>query len=530
MPHGPLANLIDWQIAATTAPGPRRTAQFSALSFDASFHEMFTAWSQGGTLVLVSEAVRRDAGSLLHLLAERAIEQLFLPFVALQQLADEAAMSGILPTALREVITAGEQLQATTAVRELFRRLPGCRLVNAYGPTETHVVTAFTLPESPDTWPTLPPIGQLVANLWARVLDASQQPVLPGTPGELYFGGTGLARGYLGRPDSTAERFLPDPQATEPGARVYRTGDLARCLPDGVIEFLGRNDHQVKVRGFRVEPGEIEAALALHPGVREAAVVVREVSGPGDRRLVGYIVPRGRSAAEAGDALAGELRTFLGSLLPEYMVPWALVPMDTFPLTPSGKLDRRNLPAPVAARPREAALSPPRGPVQELLAGIWAEVLGLERVGAADHFFELGGHSLLATRVMSRLRSAFDIAMPLRTLFEAPRLDDLAAQVEAALRAGASQLAPPLVPVTREGTLLPLSFAQQRLWFIDQLEPASPSYNIPAAVLLNGELDRAALAACFERIVARHEILRTTFDAAGEEPVQRIDPGPFRSP
>jgi amino acid adenylation domain-containing protein len=527
MPHAPLSNLIDWQIEATTAPGPVRTAQFSSLSFDASFHEMFTTWGQGGTLVLVSEAVRRDAGSLLHLLDERSVEQLFLPFVALQQLADEAAMSGALPTALREVITAGEQLQATAAVRGLFERLPGCRLVNAYGPTETHVVTAFTLPESPAAWPTLPPIGPVIANLWARVLDASLQPVLPGAPGEVYFGGAGLARGYLGRADATAERFLPDPQAAEPGARIYRTGDLARHLPDGCIEFLGRNDHQVKVRGFRVEPGEIEAALSLHPEVREAAVVVREVSGPGDRRLVGYFVPRRGSAAEAGDALAGELRAFLSGRLPEYMVPWALVPLDAFPLTPSGKLDRRNLPAPEAVRRLGAEPAPLRGPVEEVLAGIWAEVLGVERVGADDNFFELGGHSLLATRVMSRLRSAFDIAMPLRALFEASTLADLAAQVETALRAGARQTAPPLVPVSRQG-VLPPSFAQQRLWFIDQLDPGSSLYNMPVALRAQGPLDARVLELCLSEIVRRHEALRTVFAAREGSPVLVIrPPAPF---
>jgi amino acid adenylation domain-containing protein len=535
MPHGPLANLIDWQIQVTTAPGPLRTAQFSALSFDASFHEMFTTWSQGGALVLLSEAVRRDLGSLLHLLAGSSIQQLFLPFVALQQLAEEAIASAIFPTALREVITAGEQLQATAAVRELFRRLPGCRLVNAYGPTETHVVTAFTLAESPDDWPNLPPIGSPIANLWARVLDASFQPVLPGVPGEIYFGGAGLARGYLGRPDLTAERFLPDPQATEPGARVYRTGDLVRYLSDsgrtdGAIAFLGRNDHQVKVRGFRVEPGDIETALSLHPGVREAAVVVREVSDPGDRRLVGYFVPRGRSTAEAGDALAAELRTFLASRLPDYMVPWALVPLEAFPLTPSGKLDRRNLPAPAVARRLEAGLAPPRGPVEELLARIWAEVLGLERVGSAGHFFELGGHSLLATRVMSRLRGIFDIQMPLRVLFEAPRLADLAARVEEALRAGAGQVAPPLAPVSRDEPL-PLSFAQERLWLLYVLEPESPAFHLGGAVRLTGPLAPGAFSAGLSETVRRHEVLRTRYQESGDGPVQIVDPAaPFPLP
>src|SRR6185436_20395007 len=310
--------------------------------------------------------------------------------------------------------------------------------------------------------------------------------------------GRGVGRGYLGLPARTAEVFVPDAWSGMPGGRLYRTGDWVRWTAAGELEFLGRLDHQVKIRGFRIELGEIEAALAALPGVREAIVVARAAAG--DRRLVAYLV---------GDASPGELRRLLGERLPDYMVPAAFVTLATLPLTPNGKVDREALPAPEWQGLEESHLAP-RTPVEEILAGIWADLLGLERVGANDHFFDLGGHSLLATQVMSRLRRAFDVEMPVRELFEAPTLAELAARVEAARRAGTGQLTPPLVPMPREGPL-PLSFAQQRLWFIDQLEPASSLYNVPVALRVDGPLDSPVLALCLGEIVRRHEVLRTVF-------------------
>ena len=329
--------------------------------------------------------------------------------------------------------------------------------------------------------------------------------------------GPALARGYLGDPGRTAERFLPDPWRA--GERLYRTGDLCRYRGDGEIVFLGRVDHQVKIRGQRIELGEIEAALAALPGVREAVVVARE-GGRGDRHLVAYVT---------GDAAVDDLRRSLRERLPEAMVPSAFVKLEALPLTPNGKVDRKALPTPERESALEAFLAP-RTPVEGVIAGIWAELLGLERVGLDGHFFALGGHSLLAAQVISRLRRAFDIELPVRDLFEAPTVADLAARVEAARRTGAAAAVPPLLPVRREGPL-PLSFAQQRLWFIDQLAPGSPLYNIPVALRVEGPLDARVLALCLEEIVRRHEVLRTVFAAPDGSPVQVIrPPEPFELP
>ncbi|HEX8274268.1 MAG TPA: amino acid adenylation domain-containing protein, partial [Longimicrobiaceae bacterium] len=387
-------------------------------------------------------------------------------------------------------------------------------MYNLYGPTEAAIdVTAWTCRSSDRD--TSPPIGSPIWNTRAYVLDAGLEPVPVGVAGELYVAGAGLARGYLNRPGLTAERFVPDPFGGEPrsGARMYRTGDLGRWLPDGTIEFLGRNDHQVKVRGFRIEPGEIEARLLAHPEVREAVVLARE-DAPGDKRLVAYYV-----AAEGTEA--EKLRAHLSEQLPEYMVPAAYVRLAALPLTPNGKVDRGALPAPdgALARGRHAA---PRTPVEEVLAGIWAEVLRLEHVGVDDGFFALGGHSLLATRLVSRVRELFGVELPLRALFEGPTVSELAGRVEALRRAELPVL-PPVVPTGRTGAL-PLSFAQERLGVIDRLEPGSAAYNVPVAWRLGGALDEAALESALGEIVRRHEALRTVFHEEDGSPVQTVEP------
>ncbi|HEX7317735.1 MAG TPA: amino acid adenylation domain-containing protein [Pyrinomonadaceae bacterium] len=336
----------------------------------------------------------------------------------------------------------------------------------------------------------------------------------------MYTTGAGLARGYLNRPSLTAEKFIPDPFTAEAGGRMYRTGDVARFLADGRIEYLGRADHQVKVRGFRIELGEIEAALHAHAWVRDAMVTAREEVGGGGKRLVAYVVSKDGAALTPA-----ELRQSLKGRLPEYMVPSQFVVLDEMPLTPNGKVDRKRLPEP---EPVGAGLSgayvAPRGAVEEAVAGVWAEVLGVERVGAEDNFFELGGHSLLATQVISRVRAAFGVELPLRSLFEAPTVRGLAARVEAGAGRHLSSL-PPLSAGERDGEL-PLSFTQQRLWFLDQLEPGSAFYNIAAAARLVGELDASALAESLREVARRHEALRTRFVTSGGSPVQVIDPSP----
>jgi amino acid adenylation domain-containing protein len=520
MPHLPLVNLIRWQQRSS---GGGRTVQFSSLSFDVSFQEIFSTWSSGETLVLLPEGARADAGGLLSTLADEGVERLFLPFVALQNLAEWASSGEVLPRRLREVVTAGEQLKVTPAIMRLFERLPGCSLENQYGPSESHVVTAFRLPGPAAQWAPLPPIGRPVDNARLFILDPQGNPVPVGVPGELCIGGISLARGYLGLPEATAARFVPDPFTNLPGGRLYRTGDLAVWMPDGNLQFLGRTDHQIKVRGYRVELGEIEVLLSAQPGVHGATVVARE-DATEDRRLVAYVVPE-----TPGAVSAEELHRSVATRLPEYMLPSAWVFLETFPLTQTGKVDRRALPAP-AGEGRKAPSTPPRTPLEETLAGIWSEILGTTEIGIHDNFFDLGGHSLRATRVLSRIRDAFGVEVPVRRLFARPTIAGLAEEIRAARHQEQGLAMPPLVRVPREGDL-PLSFAQQRLWFLDRFDPGNPAYNIPAAFRFRGPLDRPALEASLGEIVRRHEVLRTSFQEREREPVQVIaPPGPFLLP
>ena len=439
--HRPLCNLIRWQIENSTCAGPARTLQFASLSFDVSVQEIFTTLCSGGTLILVSDDVRRDPTALLEYVSTQAVERVFLPFVALHQLAGAAATAGALPARLREVISAGEQLKATPAIVELFERAAGCRLVNQYGPTETHVTAAFhMLSDSPRDWRPLPPIGRPIANAKLHVLDRDLKPVSLGDVGELYIGGVCVGRGYLRRPELTAERFMPDPFSDVAGARLYRTGDLARLLPDGNIEYLGRVDDQVKIRGYRIELGEIETVLSQHPAVRQCAIVARQEEGQEERQLVAYVV-----ASPEPAVTERELRGFLKSRLPEYMLPALVAFVGALPLTPSGKLDRRALPIPGEVRLRAGAEpAAPRTPAEELLASLWAEVLKVDRVGVDESFFDLGGHSLLAVQLASRISTVLKRDVSVKMLFLHPTVAELAGALE---RGGKSQ------PAIREDPL-----------------------------------------------------------------------------
>jgi amino acid adenylation domain-containing protein len=414
MPHRPLVNLLAWQEPDWRYPRAAVTLQFTTISFDVSLQEIFSAWNVGGTLVVAPEEARHDPAALLELVEREGVERLSVPYVTLQHVAEYGASRGIAPPSLREAQTAGEQLRITDAIRRWFGAM-GIPLHNHYGPSETHVMTSFALAGPAEEWPLLPSIGGPIANTTTYVLDRYLCPVPQGVPGELYLGGDCLARGYLNRPDMTADRFRPDPFGGEPGARMYRTGDRVRWLPEGVIDFLGRVDHQVKIRGVRIEPAEVEAVLRRHERVAECVVLVRE-DEPGDKRLVAYVV---------GGVEVDALREHVRSCVPEYMVPAAFVLMDSLPATPNGKLDRRALPAPEYASDEERYVAP-RTPAEETLAAIWSEVLGIERVGVQDNFFELGGHSLLATRVISRARDAFGSALSVRAIFEDPTIEGLA--------------------------------------------------------------------------------------------------------
>jgi amino acid adenylation domain-containing protein/non-ribosomal peptide synthase protein (TIGR01720 family) len=491
---------------------------FHSYAFDFSVWELWGALLHGARLVVVPWDVSRDPAAFRELLARERVTVLSQTPSAFRALAraDEAAP---LPLEhLRAVVFGGEALQYESLRGWMDRYGPARpRLVNMYGITETtvhvtwHVVGGDDLrhPRAGSG------VGVPISDLRAYVLDAAGQPAPTGVPGELYVGGAGVARGYLGRPALTATRFVPDPFGAEPGARLYRSGDLARWRGDGTLEYLGRGDQQVKVRGFRIEPGEVEALLLAHPRVAAAAVVVR---GEGEEAaLVAYVVPAGQAPT------AAELRDALKAQLPEYMVPAAFVALERIPLTANGKLDRAALPEPEAAGagPGDGYVAP-RTPEEEVLAGIWAEVLGAARVGTQDNFFELGGHSLLATLVMARIREVFGRGMPLRVLFEAPTVAELARRVEAARRAKLPVL-PPVAPVERDAPL-PLSFGQERLWFLDRLNPGTAAYNHPFALRLTGALDAEALERALGEVVRRHEVLRTTFQERDGAPVQVVTP------
>ncbi|MEU6990938.1 amino acid adenylation domain-containing protein [Streptomyces sp. NPDC046465] len=506
MPAGALLNLLEWHHGAVGGEPGTRTAQFTAISFDVSAQEVLSALLFGKTLVIPAEDVRRDAARFAAWLDDHRVEELFAPNLVLEALAEAAIEQGRTLPRLRTVAQAGEALTLSRPVREFFRSVPGRTLHNHYGPTETHVVTAHTFGDDPDRWPLSAPIGRPIANTRAYVLGSGLQLVAPGVVGELYIAGAAVARGYLHRPGLTAERFVADPYGGEPGARMYRTGDLVRHTPDGVLEFIGRVDHQVKIRGFRVEPGEIEAVLADHPDIAQAAVIAREDES-GRVRLVAYVVARETLRQD-------DVREFTRHRLPDHMVPAAVVFLEHLPLTAIGKLDRAALPAPESASGgagREA-----RTPQEQIVCDLFAQVLGLPRVGVDDDFFELGGHSLLATRLIARMRAAFSVEIGLRTLFEARTAGAVAARLDTAgparLALCRQQLPDPV----------PLSFAQRRLWFLHKMEGPSATYNIPLVLRLTGELDREALRAAVGDVVARHDSLRTVFPEADGTPHQHV--------
>jgi len=421
MPHRCLTNLHEWQREHSMLPDRARTLQFTSFSFDVSFLEMLSTLGSGGTVVMIPEYLRQDMFAIARLLTQKAIDRVFLPYTALNQLAEAfATYEDVTPTT-KEIVSTGEQLRVTPAIATLFSKIRS-RLVNEYGPTETHFVSAYEMPDRANEWPVYPPIGHPIANTQIYLLDNNLQQVPISVIGELYAGGECLARGYINRPELTAEKFIPNPFTEEPGARLYRTGDLARYLPDGNIECLGRIDHQVKLRGYRIELGEIEAVLSQHHNVREVAVAVLE-GAQSDRRLVGYVVPE-----QNQNPTSAELKSYLRERLPEYMVPPVILTIDRLPVSPNGKLDRKALPAPKAVRSDENYLAP-RSSVEEALASIWTEVLGIEKVGVNEGFFELGGHSLLATLVVSRIRDRFEVDLPLRRIFEAPTITELSVAI-----------------------------------------------------------------------------------------------------
>ena len=512
--HRQVARLFSATNAWFNFSAADRWCLFHSFAFDFSVWEIWGAWLYGGQLFIVPQAIARSAPDFYHFVCRSGITVLnqtpsaFKAFIQAQAHSEARQQ-------LREIVFGGEMLKPCD-LAPWFARPENrqTRLINMYGITETTVHVTYRPLSAQDTAITTSPIGSRIPDLRLYLLGADGEPVPMGAIGELFVGGEGVARGYLNRPELTAERFLDDPFNRAPGARMYRTGDLARYLPGGDIEYLGRNDQQVKIRGFRIECGEVEAQLSTDPRVRSVAVDAID-DGDGGKRLVAWVVP----APEAERAtLATGLRQHLQARLPDYMVPVAYVWLEALPLTGNGKLDKRALPVPqVDAYVREA-YAPPQGEAENLLAAIWRELLGIERVGRYDHFFELGGHSLMAVRLANRVQQA-GWQLPLQALFASPVLHVLAQALEVA----PAQEPLPILPVARDGEL-PLSFAQQRLWFLTQLEGMSETYHIPLALRLHGRLDRQALQHSLDALYARHESLRSRFITREDRPQVQILP------
>lgn len=419
LPHRAITNMIHWHHQMLMPS--RKTLQFASLSFDVSFHEIFATLLCGGTLMFLPEETRLEVSRLSYYIRDQQIEKAILPLVMLHQLAVEYTRWPSLPATLKEISSTGEQLQINEAVRELFFRLPQCVLHNIYGPTEYQVVTANTMKGDPSAWEVYPPIGEPISNTRVYILDRYLNPVPLGIPGELWVTGAGQAQGYLNNAKQTAEKFIPNPFAKQPGERLYKTGDRTRWLTNGKMEYMGRLDQQVKIRGFRVEPSEVEAAIIDYPSIREAVVFAHE-NAPGNKQLVCYlVVEEGKTPPSIK-----ELRSFLKRKLPDYMIPPVMMTLDELPLTSTGKIDRDSLPLPDRNRLLETPFVAPRTPTEKAIAQIWSDVLEIERIGIHDNFFEIGGHSLLATQVISRLRDNFQVDLPVRLLFDQQTVAGLA--------------------------------------------------------------------------------------------------------
>ena len=505
--HKGIGNLAEAFKEAFGIGDQSRVLQFASLSFDASVPEIFSALTAGGSLRVSAQESLMPGDDLVRVLNEDRITTVTLPPSVLAVLDPEDLLS------LQTVVAAGEACGAE--IVERWAR--GRKFIDAYGPTEATVCASFGECEAGSH--RKPAIGWPIANTRLYILDREMEPTPVEVRGQLYISGVGLARGYWGRPDLTAERFIPNPFSREGGERLYRTGDVSRYLSNGSVDFIGRDDEQIKMRGYRIELGEIEAVLDEHPSVRQSVVVASE-DERGGKRLLGYVV--GEEVADAA-----ELKRHVREKLPGYMVPETILVLEEMPVTPNGKIDRKKLSlAPMvkdaASRPEQGYLAP-RTPVEEILAGLFGEALKLNRVGIRDNFFQIGGHSLLATQVVSRVKNAFGVEIGIKSVFEDATIEGLGRRIEEAISRGERLETPPLVRVSREG-LLPLSFSQQRMWFLEQLAMGTTAFYLPLGVRLKGSLNEAALEQTFGEIIRRHENLRTTFPAVDSQPVQIIHP------
>ncbi|HEY4597548.1 MAG TPA: amino acid adenylation domain-containing protein, partial [Thermoanaerobaculia bacterium] len=529
--HASLAHYVDSASQAFEISGADRVLQFASISFDTSGEEIYPCLTRGATLVLRDDEMVTSLDRFAREVGTRGVTVLDLPTAYWHELVAEGVE---IPASLRLVILGGEQAQRDRL--DAWRRRTGdrIRLVNTYGPTEATIVTTrreLSGPAGADFAGEIP-LGRPIEGARVYVAGPGQELMPAGLDGELLLGGAGLARGYLGRPDLTAERFVPDPYSGEPGARLYRTGDLACLAPGGDLQFRGRTDQQVKVRGYRIELGEIEAALRAIPAVHDAVVMAGETP-EGGKRLAAWVVPAAGSTPASTD-LGAELRQALRAKLPDYMVPAAFALLGDLPRTPSGKVDRRavaRLPVEPGRPDLAAELVAPRDQIEEVLCGIWNDLLGVESLGVHDDFFQLGGHSLLAAKLAARVRQAFHAELSLVEVFKTPTVAALAEAIRKAERSGDTVELPPVRRAPRDRPI-PLSFPQERVWFLNQLSPGGNiAYNFQATIWLKGPLEVPVLHRTLTEIVRRHEVLRTSFPVVGSQPVQVIHPaGPVDLP
>ncbi|MFC0215899.1 amino acid adenylation domain-containing protein [Paenibacillus chartarius] len=512
--HKNLVNLLAFEFQKTNVSYNGKVLQYTTISFDVCYQEIFSTLLSGGTLHLIDNDTKRSVEKLTAYVTQEEIPVLFLPVSFLKFVFNEQEYVDMFPSCVRHIITAGEQLVVPNRLRTYLRER-GVTLHNHYGPSETHVVTTLTMSSEEDI-AELPTIGRPISNTSIHIVSNGLQLQPVGIVGELYIAGDSVGRGYIGNDELTAEKFTESPFRT--GERMYRTGDLARWLPDGEIEFLGRIDHQVKIRGHRIELGEIESRLLNHASVTEAAVLAYD-DGKGGKYLCAYV-------AAAEQLTAAELREHVLAALPDYMVPSYFIQLPKLPLTPNGKTDRRALPLPEGGPNGGEAFVEPRNELERTLAAIWSDVLGVERVGIRDNFFTLGGHSLKAMMLVSRMNKQCETDVPLKVLFERPTIEALSAYMSGSdAEASAAPSSIPRAPVQQ---FYPVSSAQKRMFVLSQLSGVHTGYNIPGVFILEGELDLNRFQSAMEKLVDRHESLRTSFEVVNGEPVQRVhDKVPF---
>ncbi|MEH1787178.1 MAG: amino acid adenylation domain-containing protein [Nostoc sp.] len=507
--HHSTVALLHWAREVFTTEDLAGVLAATSICFDLSVFEIFVPLSWGGKVILAENA--------LYLPTLLAAQEVTLINTVPSAIAELLRIQGI-PASVRTVNLAGEPLQ-NRLVQQIYALDNIQKVFNLYGPTEDTTYSTFALVKKGDSIVT---IGRAIANTYCLLLDEQMQMVPTGVSGELYIGGEGLARGYLNRPELTDQRFIPNPFISEPGGdtkqkqRLYKTGDLARYLPDGNIEYIGRIDQQVKIRGFRIELGEIETALWQHPDVQEVVVIAKEFS-PSDQRLIAYVVLK----PESSDTNVGNLRHFLKQKLPDYMIPSRFVQLSALPLTANGKVDRQALPAPIQTLNANEKFVAPRTPIEERVAEIWSHVLGLKNIGVYDNFLALGGHSLLAFQILYRIRDIFQVELPMRHFFEAPTISEIADSIIQAQQEDRGCSVVPIQSIGRDGNL-PLSFGQERLWFLNELVPNHAFYNVSEAFRLRGVLNSTILEQSLNEIINRHEILRTTYSSLKGQPIQVI--------